>query len=63
MENKFFTKKEIADFLGVTVYTIDRYVRDREMPYYHVGTEPRFLPAGFRKLKYQDKSEIYSFSK
>ena len=41
---RFLKKSEIADFLGVTVYTVDRYVKDRGMPFYRVGTEPRYLP-------------------
>ena len=29
-ENKFMKKKEIADFLGVSVYTINRYVNTKD---------------------------------
>ena len=62
--NGFLTKKEIADFLRVTVYTIDRYVKERGMPYYRVGTEPRYLPADIIDWMQQFKNKkIQSVSK
>ena len=33
MNNKFMKKKEVADFLGYTVYTIDRYVKKKGFPF------------------------------
>ena len=60
---RFLNKKEIADFLGVTVYTIDRYQRDRGMPFYRVGTEPRYLPADIIEWMQQFKNQKISSSR
>jgi len=40
--DRFMKKKEAAEYLGVTVYTIDRYVKKRGMPFYKIGNEPRY---------------------
>jgi len=31
------TKREAAEFLGVTVWTIDRYMKDRKLPHYKLA--------------------------
>ena len=54
---RFLKKSEIADFFGVTVYTVDRYVRDRGMAFYRVGAEPRFLPADIIEWVQQFKNK------
>ncbi len=39
---KFLNKKEVAELLNVSVYTIDRYVKKKGMPIHRIGNEPRF---------------------
>lgn len=36
------TKKEVADYLGVVIGTIDRYMREGMIPYTKVGRNVRF---------------------
>lgn len=51
-EEKLLTKGEIAEFLNVSVKTIDKKVHLNEIPYYKVGRLVRF-----------DKSEILAWAK
>lgn len=41
-ENKLLTKKEIAQFLNVSVKTIDKKVHLNEIPFYKIGRLVRF---------------------
>ncbi len=41
MQKEFFTVREIAELLGVTVDTIQTYIRKKELPAYKVGKSYR----------------------
>ena len=54
-EIRFLKKKEVADLLNVSVYTIDRYVKKRGLPIHRVTNEPRFRLD--KVLKWMDQFE------
>ena len=43
MNDRFLNKGEIAKFLGYSIYTIDRYVKNKNMPVHRFCIEPRYL--------------------
>lgn len=50
MEKEFLTVKEIAEMLGVTVDTIQGYIRRKELPAYRVGNYYRIKREDFTKF-------------
>lgn len=42
MEKTWFSKQEIAQYLGLSVPTIERMMKARKIPYYRLSGYPRF---------------------
>jgi excisionase family DNA binding protein len=41
MKEKLFTKQQVADYLEVSVRTVDRLRVDMDLPVYHIGNRVR----------------------
>ena len=41
MKDKLFTKQQVADYLEVSVRTVDRLRVDMDLPVYHIGNRVR----------------------
>ena len=41
MKEKLFTKQQVADYLEVSVRTVDRLRVDMDLPVYHIGHQVR----------------------
>lgn len=42
-EDRVMTKKEVAEFLQISIPTLDLFMRRYELPYFHCGQVIRFL--------------------
>ena len=41
MKEKLFTKQQVADYLEVSVRTVDRLIGDMDLPVYHIRRQVR----------------------
>ena len=41
MKDKLFTKQQVADYLEVSVRTVDRLIGDMDLPVYHIRRQVR----------------------
>ena len=41
MKEKLFTKQQVADYLEVSVRTVDRLIGDMDLPVYHIRHQVR----------------------
>ena len=56
MQSGLFTRKQIADYIGVSERTISNMMRQRRIPVIKIGKSVRFDPSKVRKAL--DKYEI-----
>jgi excisionase family DNA binding protein len=56
MQSGLFTRKQIADYIGVSERTISNMMRQRRIPVIKIGKSVRFDPTKVRKAL--DKYEI-----
>ena len=44
MEKRFISVKELAVYLGISVYTVYAWVSTRKIPHHKIGRLPKFDP-------------------
>ena len=47
---KLYTKKEVAEYLKVSVRTVTRMIKDMDIPVYYVGRQVRIPASSLNKM-------------
>ena len=47
---KLFTKKEVADYLQVSIRTVDRLICDMDLPVYHLRRQVRISESSVKMI-------------
>ena len=50
MKEKLFTKQQVADYLEVSVRTVDRLIGDMDLPVYHIRRQVRIPESSVKMI-------------
>lgn len=57
MDENLLTKIQVAEMLGLSLSTVNRFVREKQLPYIRIGRQVRFSPTEIRIYLEQNKNK------